>query len=169
MKTEKKSITAIIFYVFAVLYLAYTAFCIFTAYEYVATYVAQGSISYATDFKDIFSLYMQQAGPSLVYSLILYGIGYIIDVATKIKSAMDVNSVKVEETSNVTFAANKPIMKAEKETKKEIVKETPEKEEVKVEEVKKEVAKETKAKEKKATNSKAKKEVKPATDTKEES
>lgn len=174
MRTEKKSITAIIFYVFAVLFLAYTAFSIFTAYEYVAGYIEQGSISYSTDFKDILALYIQQAGPYLVYSLTLYGLGYIIDIATKIKSSMDVKSVK-EEASSVAFTATAPIVK---ETKKEVVKEAPKKETAKkeeskkeatkVEEVKKEVKKETKPKEKKPAKAKAKKEEKPAVETKEE-
>lgn len=137
-KEQKSSVTAIIFYVFAVLFLAYTAFSIFTAYQYVATYIEQGSITYAKDFKDILALYMQQAGPYLVYSLLLYAAGYVIDVVTKIKANMELGNVtksiveqndeeflaEIKETATVTTPVKKETPKAEKPKKDEVKKET---------------------------------------------
>lgn len=167
-KEQKLSVTAIIFYVFAVLFLAYSAFMIFTAYEYVAGYVEQGTISYGKDFKDILSVYVQQAGPYLVYALLLYGIGYIIDVVTKIKGSMNMEVKEVLSTDkkeyNTAKLDNKEHEKviAAKEaavnTVKSETKKASKKDDVKKEEPKKEEKAEAK---KENTKADAKKETKP--------
>lgn len=174
-KEQKLSVTAIIFYVFAVLFLAYSAFMIFTAYEYVAGYVEQGTISYGKDFKDILSVYVQQAGPYLVYALLLYGIGYIIDVVTKIKGSMgmevkevlsmdskDYKTAKLENKEKAIAVKEEAVKTVKPETKKaskkdDVKKEEPkkdEKAEAKKENTKADAKKETKPK---STKTKAKK------------
>ncbi len=151
-KEQKPTVTAIIFYVFAVLFLAYTAFMIFTAYEYVSGYIEQGTISYGSDFKDILSLYVQQAGPYLVYALLLYGMGYLVDVAAKVKESKESDHAGKETT--VSAAAVKETKIAVKKEQKTEAKKQAEKKEKQTKDTVKDTKKENKGKSAKAKESK---------------
>lgn len=160
MKSQtKKSGVAIALYIFAAIVLAITIFKVYTSSVYIQEVVDYGTISYSNDMKDIFDYYLTQSGPYLIYSVILFALGYITSkVAGNSMGMMETVQESQDEDLDAILASTTYVKEEKKAPKKVEVKEEPKKAEIKeaviVEEIKKEEVKPAKKVEEKKTEEK---------------
>lgn len=89
---------SIVFYVFAVIFLAIAAYLIYYSYEYIGQYEAQAGAAVPT--KDAINLYITNSVPYFAYAVISYGIGLVMQKVGELTGAL---SICVEEAVEEDF------------------------------------------------------------------
>ncbi len=146
--TKKKSGSVIvwIFYVLAILMLALTCYMVYSAISYLANYASQYGTTLSSMKGDVFQYTLQQAAPYLTYTILIFGIGKVLDTVNKIvpagsatsgataSDALSKKSVKSKEAAETgavskakTEKTEKPAEKATASDKKNSPKEAAEK------------------------------------------
>lgn len=75
-KGIKVSKLAIVFYVFAGLSLIYACYSLYISYDYIASLVKQGSITWGSGLHDIIKYFTSNSAPYVFYTLALGFFGY---------------------------------------------------------------------------------------------
>ncbi|OLR55847.1 hypothetical protein BHK98_07110 [Hornefia porci] len=118
--TKKKSGSVIVwvFYILAILMLALTCYMVYSAISYLANYASQYGTTLSSMKGDVFQYTLQQAAPYLTYTILIFGIGKVLDTVNKIvpagsaasgattSDALSKKSVKPKEAAE-TAAASK--------------------------------------------------------------
>ncbi|MFQ8705264.1 MAG: hypothetical protein ACLR9T_04310 [Thomasclavelia sp.] len=105
-------------YVLAILLLGYTLFTIKNSYDYIASLVLQGNVSWSTDIKDIFSYFVGNSVSYLFYAFSFMFFGKVINILKPklIKEEIEINEeVEInEEIEPVkeTIESNEDIIEA---------------------------------------------------------
>ena len=130
--TKKKSGSVIvwIFYVLAILMLALTCYMVYSAISYLANYASQYGTTLSSMKGDVFQYTLQQAAPYLTYTILIFGIGKVLDTVSKIvpagsaasgaasSDAQSKKSVKPEEATETAAASKVKTEKTEKPAEK---------------------------------------------------
>ena len=130
--TKKKSGSVIvwIFYVLAILMLALTCYMVYSAISYLANYASQYGTTLSSMKGDVFQYTLQQAAPYLTYTILIFGIGKVLDTVSKIvpagsaasgavsSDAQSKKSVKPEEATETAAASKAKTEKTEKPAEK---------------------------------------------------
>lgn len=130
--TKKKSGSVIvwIFYVLAILMLALTCYMVYSAISYLANYASQYGTTLSSMKGDVFQYTLQQAAPYLTYTILIFGIGKVLDTVNKIvpagsatsgataSDALSKKSVKPEEATETAAVSKAKTEKTEKPTEK---------------------------------------------------
>lgn len=67
-------------YVLAILLLGYTLFTVKNSYDYIASLVTQGKVSWGTDIKDIFSYFVGNSVSYLFYAFSFMFFGKVVNI-----------------------------------------------------------------------------------------
>lgn len=130
--TKKKSGSVIvwIFYVLAILMLALTCYMVYSAISYLANYASQYGTTLSSMKGDVFQYTLQQAAPYLTYTILIFGIGKVLDTVSKLvpagsaasgaasSDAQSKKSVKPEEATETAAASKVKTEKTEKPAEK---------------------------------------------------
>ena len=130
--TKKKSSSVIvwIFYVLAILMLALTCYMVYSAISYLANYASQYGTTLSSMKGDVFQYILQQAAPYLTYTILIFGIGKVLDTVNKIvparsaasgaaaSEALSKRSVKPKEAAETAAASKAKTEKTEKPAEK---------------------------------------------------
>ena len=130
--TKKKSGSVIvwIFYVLAILMLALTCYMVYSAISYLANYASQYGTTLSSMKGDVFQYTLQQAAPYLTYTILIFGIGKVLDTVSKIvpagsaasgaasSDAQSKESVKPEEATETAAVSKAKTEKTEKPAEK---------------------------------------------------
>jgi hypothetical protein len=130
--TKKKSGSVIvwIFYVLAILMLALTCYMVYSAISYLANYASQYGTTLSSMKGDVFQYTLQQAAPYLTYTILIFGIGKVLDTVSKIvpagsatsgataSDALSKKSVKSEEAAETAAVSKAKTEKTEKPAEK---------------------------------------------------
>lgn len=82
MEKQKSSKWSIAFYVFAVIFLAFTVYMIYSSVTYLKSYAESYGTSLGSMKKDVFQYICQQALPYLFYAACAFGIGKILSIVS---------------------------------------------------------------------------------------
>lgn len=82
MKKLKFPVVSIIMFVLAGLFLVFTVWSAVNSFQYISEMIAQGQLTMEGNFFNVVSFHMTNFSPYLVYTALLFGLGWIIKLVT---------------------------------------------------------------------------------------
>lgn len=97
--SNKKAILPIVLYVVAAIIAIYSIFTIYTSYNYISNLATAGSIVIKDQLVDVVNYYVSASMPYVIYALVVWAIGYIINKLNNL-SALLTNTEECKEIEN---------------------------------------------------------------------
>ncbi len=97
-----KPIFTLLCYLLAIVLLGYALFTIKNSYEYIAALVAQGSVSWSSDIKDIISYFVGNSANYLFYTFSFVFFGKVINLLSPkpVKENIEIINNEIDETED---------------------------------------------------------------------
>lgn len=87
-KNNKKAILPIVLYVVAAIIAIYSIFTIYTSYNYISDLATAGSIVIKDQLVDVVNYYVSASMPYVIYALVVWAIGYIINKLNNVSALL---------------------------------------------------------------------------------